>query len=154
MAFFVLAGGQTIAQEPESYLLLCKGGSFTLRVDGAGFRGTRVFYSFRKAPGSSAEGLEPGQCSWPRRAINAAEPDSLAFDFPALVVDTDIIRINGRDQTKFHYKGNSQQKDQMERLVSAMWGGKDFRVYVYTDRDDKSWSKGYFKVTRIQTFAE
>ena len=134
-------------QTPRSYQLLCKGGNFSFAVLGEESGGTRLSYSFVKAPGKATADLEPGQC-----ANDDDCPEN--HECPGLFVNTIIIRSNGRDNAKFRYRGDRNQQEQMERLRTAMWGGKDFRVYVYTDRDEKSWSHGQFRVTRFQTFQE
>ena len=73
---------------PKSYPMVCRGGSGTLGYSGNGL--TAMFY-FRKAPGRSGNGLNPGECAWMDRAVGAAEPTCLkqrgvevaAWIFPA-----------------------------------------------------------------------
>lgn len=69
-------GVAALAAPPKSYPMVCRGGAGTLGYQGYG-GGTSALFYFRKAPGPSGRGLNPGECAWVDRAIGAAEPTCL-----------------------------------------------------------------------------
>ena len=75
-AIFQISSGSEAARTPVDYPLVCRGGG-TLVTGPAPGEGNLGFV-FTRGTRPADEGLDPGQCSWKDRAIQAAEPDRVS----------------------------------------------------------------------------
>lgn len=73
---FPLFSGRSAAWMPESYPLVCRGGS-SLVIGIAPGEGN-IGFVFTRGTKPAREGLAPGECSWVDRGMYAAEPDRLS----------------------------------------------------------------------------
>ena len=136
------------AKEPKSWPLWCKGGdNFTLQVVSGFDRNVQIRYTFKKGKrGTKAGALQPGECSWEDRGLRANEPDNLSLEFPGAILQTNIRRMNDKEHVIFQYGGS---KDELARFIETIRGGDKIQLYVYSDRNARSWSNGSLKVTKI-----
>jgi hypothetical protein len=128
--------------------LICRGGdNYTIAISTNNPSvNARFYYQFRKTARAATAGLQPGECAWTDRGVNADEPDSLAFEFDGAVLVANIRRTNGTTGAIFQYGGSSAA---LQRTIRAIQSGNEFQVYAYNDRSSTSWSRGSLKVTRV-----
>ncbi len=108
------------ADATPAYMLNCKIGSMNIvRVDyrgGAPGQSGVTAVHFRKASGPTSSGLQPGQCSWPDRAMKANEPSWLcATGQGTLGINTMVFM--GATAPRVTYVGNGNP------LLQAVLGG-------------------------------
>ena len=80
---------------PQSYPLKCRGANtrdllFTITP-------SDIQMTFKKAPQNAVLGLQPGQCAWMDRALNANEPARIAYE---------SFDGHSRNQTSILYYGD------------------------------------------------
>ncbi len=108
------------ADAAQSYMLNCEIGSMNaVRLDfEGGVPGGHGYtdVNFRHASGPTSSGLQPGQCSWPDRAMNANEPYWLCAPAPG-TLGVNTVTIRGSTVPQVTYVGNGNP------LLQAVLGG-------------------------------
>jgi hypothetical protein len=136
----LLASGQSAAADPQSYLLLCKGGnnSFKLRRmmdcppdSRVRYKSTTVWLNFSRSNRPASAGLTNGSCAWADRGLRTDEPDTLEMKFEQVYVVT-TTSIKGTQQTTEHeVLGRQDIAAKLTSLIRALKEGREFQVHAY-----------------------
>jgi hypothetical protein len=119
------------ADATQSYMLTCQIGPMnTVRLDfeggvPGGFGYTDV--NFQKASGPASSGLQPGQCAWPDRGMNANEPSWLCAQARG-TLGLNTVTFRGTTVTQVTYIGGGNA------LLQAVLHGPTqlMNIYVYS----------------------
>ncbi len=118
--------------DAASYMLTCQIGPMNLvRLNFQGGVPGGIGYTdvnFRKANGPASSGLQPGQCAWPDRGMNANEPSWLCA--PARgTMGVNTIAFRGTTVTQVTYVGGGNAL-----LQTALYGPTQLmNIYVYSE---------------------
>lgn len=139
------------ADEPNDYLLLCKGGNNSFEMhskmhsigDSARVTATYVTVNFRRSTNKAPDGLRAGYCAWADRGVHADEPNEIR----ALFVGTWVV-VNARTSGDIHakvplggqrppvtydVKGTRVAAGELSALLRALQEGADFQMHVHNN---------------------
>ncbi len=151
VAFGLSCCSVAMAQEPESYVLLCKGGNNNFEMhsqmttlgtlpgvdSSVTTRQTATFVTlnFTRSNRPAGSGLNPGECAWTDRGVNANEPDmlSLAFRGTWVVVTGTFSSNASRRAASYEARGDRTEAPKLTALLTALQNGSDFQVHAYNN---------------------
>ena len=153
----VLLSNSTNAQEPRSYLMLCKGGgsqelTVASQTDASPDSNTTTSWirlRFSKSNAKASAGLAPGTCAWPDRGMYANEPNVLGASFTRTRLQTTLNTDGNSGQVSFSVQGYEPEESQLRGLLNAIQTGREFQVHVYQSTPSRSRRTPIFVVTKI-----
>ena len=138
----LLASAQSGAADPQSYLLLCKGGSNTLKLRSmmdsppnstVRYTSTTVWVGFTRSNRAASAGLSNGTCAWADRGIRADEPATLEIKFEQVYVVTTTTIKDTQQTIQHEVLGRQDIAVKLTNLIRTLKEGRQFQVHAYQD---------------------
>ena len=154
MAAAAAISGAADADEPDDYLLLCRGGNNSFEMyskmhtirESVRVTATYLTVNFRRSAGKASEGLTNGYCAWADRGVRADEPNVIRMQFLGTWVIINAQTSGDKVRSKapltpqqpsvtYEVQGSRGPAAELSALLRALQEGTDFQVHVHNNDD-------------------